>query len=217
MGYVGTVHDISSRKETEDSWTAEKHALASEVEQLAHLAGRDELTGLPNRRTFNHSLAIEASRQSRSSESLSLLMIDVDSFKKFNDRYGHPSGDACLQRVARVFKERASRAADLPARVGREEFAVLLPQTDEAGAIKIANAILEGIRNLWLPHEDSPTGCLSVSIGLSTWLPHQTGESAKLIQQADRALYESKHTGRNRISVWNGAREAAARDRSMAL
>jgi diguanylate cyclase (GGDEF)-like protein/PAS domain S-box-containing protein len=209
-GYVATLRDITALKQTEESWTAEKHALASQNEQLADLAARDELTGLPNRRSFNARLSFEATRQSRSSDSLSLLMIDVDSFKRFNDRYGHQAGDVCLQKVASVFKECAGRRHDLPARVGGEEFAVLLPQTDEAGAFSVANAILEGVRSLQLIHEDSLTGCVSVSIGISTWQPFESSETAQLVQQADRALYESKRTGRNRMTLWNGARESIA-------
>jgi diguanylate cyclase (GGDEF)-like protein/PAS domain S-box-containing protein len=209
-GYVATVHDISAQKQTEDSWSAEKHELSSQNERLAKLASRDELTGLANRRIFNQVLEREAVRQGRSHDSLSLLMIDVDSFKKFNDRYGHQAGDVCLQKVARVFKECAHRTNDLAARVGGEEFAVLLPQTDEAGALLVADAILEGIRQLRLVHEDSVTGSVSVSVGISTWQPDQSIASTQLIQQADRALYESKRTGRNRLTVWNGTRELAA-------
>jgi diguanylate cyclase (GGDEF)-like protein/PAS domain S-box-containing protein len=209
-GYVATVHDISAQKQTEDSWSAEKHELASQNERLAKLASRDELTGLANRRIFNQSLKREAARQGRSHDPLSLLMIDVDSFKKFNDRYGHQAGDVCLQKVARVFKECAHRTNDLAARVGGEEFAVLLPQTDEAGAVLVADAILEGIRQLRLLHEDSVTGSVTVSIGVSTWHPEQSMASTQLIQQADRALYESKRSGRNRLTVWNGTRELAA-------
>ncbi len=209
-GYVATVHDISAQKQTEDSWSAEKHELASQNERLAKLASRDELTGLPNRRTFNHTLEREAARQGRSHDPLSLLMIDVDFFKKFNDRYGHQAGDVCLQKVARVFKECAHRTNDLAARVGGEEFAVLLPQTDEAGAVLVADAILEGVRQLRLLHEDSAIGTVTVSIGISTWLPGQSIASTQLIQEADRALYESKRSGRNRLTIWNGTRELAA-------
>ena len=211
-GYVATVHDISDIKRTEDSWSAEKHELASKNEELADLAGRDELTGIANRRTFNRVLGIDAGRQCRSSDSLSLLMIDVDSFKKFNDRYGHQAGDECLRKVAQVFGECAARKGDLAARVGGEEFAVLLPQTNEAGSIQVATDILEGVRKLGILHEDSVSGFVSVSIGLSTWLPYQTSESTKLIQQADRALYESKRTGRNRLTIWSAKRQAAAQE-----
>ncbi len=202
-GYVATVHDITALKQTEETWSAEKYALATQNERLAELAGRDELTGLPNRRSFNQALANEGARQNRSSDSLSLLMVDVDFFKKYNDRYGHQAGDLCLQKVAQVFRACAARAVDLPARVGGEEFAILLPQTNESGAIQVANDILEAIGTLAMPHEDSPSGAVSVSIGIASWLPFQWTESSLLIQKADRALYESKRNGRNRLTVWS--------------
>ena len=206
-GYVATLHDISALKATEETWSAERHALARQNEQLATLAGKDELTGIANRRTFNELLSAEAARQSRSADHTSLLMLDVDFFKKFNDRYGHQAGDVCLQKVARAIDECAARMGDVAARVGGEEFAVLLPFTDQAGAVQVAGSILQAIRDLRLLHEDNSTGFVSVSIGVSTWLPHQDGQSARLLQEADRSLYESKRQGRNRMTVWSPPQE----------
>ena len=131
-GYVATVQDITALKQMEDTWFAEKHALANENAQLATLAEYDELTGIPNRRAFNRALTLEVTRQNRSADFLSLLMVDVDHFKKYNDCYGHHAGDVCLHDVAAVLKGAASRPNDLAARIGGEEFAILLPQTDHA-------------------------------------------------------------------------------------
>jgi diguanylate cyclase (GGDEF)-like protein/PAS domain S-box-containing protein len=200
-GFVLTLHDIRTQKETEDGWSAEVAALADKNAHLATLAAMDALTAIPNRRTFDQVLPVEARRHSSSGECLSLLMLDVDSFKKYNDRYGHPAGDVCLRKVARVIQESTGRASDLAARIGGEEFAVILPQSDEQGAIYVAYKILQAVRDLNIPHEDSVTGKVSVSIGVAVWLPFETNEVSLLIQQADRALYESKSGGRNRVTV----------------
>lgn len=205
VGYVLTLHDIRTQKETEDGWSAEVAALADKNAHLTTLAAMDALTAIPNRRTFDQVLPVEARRHTVSGECLSLLMIDVDSFKKFNDRYGHPAGDVCLRKVACTINESMVRQSDLAARVGGEEFAVILPGSDEQGATHVADKILKGVRDLHIPHDDSVTGFVSVSIGVSVWLPYQTNEVSLLIQQADRALYEGKATGRNRVTVHNSS------------
>jgi diguanylate cyclase (GGDEF)-like protein/PAS domain S-box-containing protein len=200
-GYVATVRDISAQKQTEDSWLAERAVLTQENQYLADLASKDPLTGIPNRRAFDLVLEHEVARHTRSEKSLSLLMIDVDHFKKYNDLYGHPAGDLCLQQLAQALQSCIGRVSDIVARLGGEEFAVLLPVTDEAGACKLAESMLDAVRNLNLEHADSPLGRVSVSIGIATWPPYFTAETAFLIQQADRALYESKRLGRNTVSV----------------
>jgi diguanylate cyclase (GGDEF)-like protein/PAS domain S-box-containing protein len=202
-GYVLTAHDIRTQKETEDCWSAEVASLVDKNAKLATLAAMDALTAIPNRRTFDQVLPIEAKRHTASGTCLSLLMIDVDSFKKFNDRYGHSAGDACLRKVARTVSASTVRPSDLAARVGGEEFAVILPGIDEQGAVSVATRILKAVQGLRMPHEDSATGLVSVSIGVAVWLPYQTNEISLLIQQADRALYESKRSGRNRLTVHN--------------
>lgn len=202
-GYVATVRDISTMVENEAAWIAERASLARENHQLAELASRDELTGIANRRSFNRALDLEAARQSRSAKPLSLLMIDVDHFKKYNDLYGHPRGDLCLRQLAKVLQSSVGRASDLVARVGGEEFAVLLPGADEVGARRVSQEILKRLYDLVIEHAGCPWGRVSVSIGVATWPSHQRVEVAQLIQQADRALYESKSKGRNRISFEN--------------
>ncbi|MFC5860814.1 diguanylate cyclase [Acidicapsa dinghuensis] len=201
-GYVATVRDISSLKETEENWMAERAVLAQENQHLAHIANRDELTGIANRRAFKLVLQHETARQTRSEKPIALLMIDVDWFKKYNDRYGHPAGDECLQLIAQAIASTAGRASDHVARLGGEEFAALLPGTDANGARLVARNMIDAIAGLNIEHEDSPFRRVTVSIGISLWPLRYTSETAYLIQQADRALYECKSRGRNTIVLW---------------
>ncbi|ADW68975.1 sensor domain-containing diguanylate cyclase [Granulicella tundricola] len=198
-GYVATVRDMGSLARLEEQWSQERADLTRQNMHLEELAGNDELTRLANRRTFNRMLTQEVARHARAKNSLSMLMVDVDFFKKYNDRYGHPEGDVCLRMVAESIQI-ASRASDFAARVGGEEFTVLLPDTDQAGAEQAAQRILSHIESLQIRHEGSPFGYVTVSIGAATWPPEFVADEAYLIQQADRALYESKKTGRNRLT-----------------
>ncbi|HEX4322039.1 MAG TPA: diguanylate cyclase [Acidobacteriaceae bacterium] len=200
-GYVGTIRDISTQIRSEEALFAQNEALASQNRELSDMAMRDELTGIGNRRAFNLMLDYEFARHVRSRAPLTLLMIDVDYFKKYNDTFGHPAGDRCLRLLAQTIASRVRRVTDRVARVGGEEFAALLPETDVAGARKVAADLLDAVRELGIDHSESPIGRVSVSIGISTLSPEHGGESAALIQQADRALYESKRAGRNCISV----------------
>ncbi|HKO12634.1 MAG TPA: diguanylate cyclase [Acidobacteriaceae bacterium] len=200
-GYVSTIRDISAQKKTEDTLLAERAVLSQEKEQLADLASRDELTQVPNRRAFNAALKQEAIRHTRIGKPMALLMIDVDFFKLYNDRYGHQEGDKCLKTLAQTLQGCIGRVSDIIARVGGEEFAVLLPGTDEAGAVKVALDMLSRVRRLNMKHLDSPFGRVSVSIGIATWPSKFSTDTSFLIQQADRALYETKHKGRNNFTV----------------
>jgi diguanylate cyclase (GGDEF)-like protein len=200
-GYVATIRDISTQIRSEEALFAQNEALASQNRELSDMAMRDELTGIGNRRAFNLMLDYEFVRHVRSRAPLTLLMIDVDYFKKYNDTFGHPAGDRCLRLLAQTIASRVRRVTDRVARVGGEEFAALLPETDVAGARKVAADLLDAVRELGIDHSESPIGRVSVSIGISTLSPEHGGESAALIQQADRALYESKRAGRNCISV----------------
>lgn len=193
-GYVATVRDISEQMVGEER-------LASEHIELAKAAYQDELTGIANRRTFNQTIEREAALYTRGEQELSLLMVDVDYFKRYNDRYGHLRGDECLRTVAGVLRSSLRRAADLAARFGGEEFVLLLPKTDVPGAENVARNILQAVAGLALPHEGSEHGIVTVSIGVVSWPPNLAFDPDFLTEQADKALYEAKNSGRNTYRV----------------
>lgn len=166
------------------------------LEELVHLDG---LTGTYNRRHFDATLKIEWSRAMRESKPLSLLMLDVDFFKQFNDRYGHLAGDDCLRTVGQCLSEGVRRPADVVTRFGGEEFAILLPNTDGAGAANVARMLRASIEALHIPHARSPTGLLSVSTGLATLIPERGSDPLRLVRLADEALYRAKSDGRDCI------------------
>ena len=170
-------------------------------QELRVLAHTDKLTGIANRLMFDTVLEQELKRAQRGDACLSLILLDVDHFKKFNDRYGHLAGDTCLRGVGRVLSEQVIRAGDLAARYGGEEFAVVLPNTDRAGAIKVAERIRLEIIALDISHADSPAGVVSASFGVTTVAAgHETQlRAADLIARADAHLYEAKRGGRNRV------------------
>lgn len=164
---------------------------------LSELAATDALTGLPNRRILDERLRLEWDRAQRSTEPMTLLMIDVDHFKAFNDRHGHHGGDEALRTVAQVIGSNIRRPADLAARYGGEEFAVVLPHTDAKGAWVIAEHIRSSVEHL--PRVAGGERPITVSIGMSTWDKRSRMSLEALLLSADQALYEAKHTGRNRI------------------
>ncbi|WP_198807547.1 PAS domain S-box protein [Leptolyngbya sp. BL0902] len=167
-------------------------------QELEHLATQDGLTQIANRRTFNRIVEIEWERMQRDQQFLSLLLIDVDHFKRYNDHYGHQAGDQCLCQVAQVLQQSAKRPADLVARYGGEEFAVLLPQTDATGAIQVAQEIQSTLRALAIEHRYSPVvPYITVSIGLSSVVPSSNLSIDQWVYQADQALYAAKAQGRN--------------------
>jgi diguanylate cyclase (GGDEF)-like protein len=164
---------------------------------LSELAATDALTGMANRRTLDQRLRLEWDRAQRSTEPLTLLMIDVDHFKAFNDRHGHHGGDEALRTVARVIEDNIRRPADLAARYGGEEFAVVLPHTDAKGAWVIAEHIRSSVEHL--PRVAGSERPITVSIGMSTWDKRSRASLEALLLSADQALYEAKHSGRNRV------------------
>jgi diguanylate cyclase (GGDEF)-like protein len=160
----------------------------------------DVLTGLYNRRAFNTAIATEWRRSRREQIAVSLVMIDIDMFKGFNDRYGHPAGDQCLRLVAAALDDQTRRPGDLAARLGGEEFVILLPNTEEAGAIKVAERVRACVEALGLAHAGSPRGHVTISVGVATSRPFDwSDEPAGLIDAADRALYRAKAGGRNTV------------------
>ncbi len=172
-----------------------------EVEQaLEYLVRLDSLTGIPNRRLFEEELGKEWARAKRNNAPVSLIMVDIDHFKEYNDHYGHPAGDLCLVDVAQAMHHTLSRPGDVVARIGGEEFAFLLPQTDLNGAISVAEQIRERILALNLPHEASPVASqVTLSFGVSSSELASVSSPADLIRTSDIALYEAKRCGRNQI------------------
>ena len=170
-------------------------------EALKLIATHDSLTGLANRRLFEGALDIEFGRGARQSSSLSLIMLDIDYFKRYNDAYGHVAGDHCLAEVARAVKGCCHRKADLAVRYGGEEFAVLLPDTDIHGAMVIAEQIRRSVMDKNIIHSGSPTGFVTVSLGCYSFVPTGRDSMEVFIERADAALYQAKHSGRNRSAV----------------
>ena len=174
--------------------------LARDNIRLETQAQTDSLTRLANRRCFDARMDQEWRRACRDGSELSLLLIDIDHFKEFNDRYGHPAGDACLRRVARAIRDQVWRAADLAARYGGEEFAVLLPSTNLDGALAVAEWIRCSVHALGLAHSASVTGTLTVSVGVAALeAAHRGLDVHHLLDEADRALYRAKALGRDRV------------------
>lgn len=174
-------------------------------EELAALVRRDALTGLGNRRRFDEALEVEWGRAQRTQSPLSLLLIDIDHFKHYNDDFGHPAGDQCLRRVADVIAGVAKRPTDVSARYGGEEFAMLLPATDADGACELARNLIVAVDACRLPHGSAAGQAhVTVSVGVATLVPSAHVAPNDLIQAADVALYEAKSAGRHTFRLLDG-------------
>ena len=171
-----------------------------QADAMRELSLTDGLTGVANRRHFNDRLESEWRRCARANLPLSLIMIDIDHFKLYNDHYGHQAGDLCLQQISAAMKRCAARPQDLLARYGGEEFILLLPQEGPEGAEVVAQRIQEEVRKLAVLHAASPTAAtVTISMGLATAMPPLDRQDANaLIRNADAHLYQAKQTGRNR-------------------
>src|SRR5271170_6197041 len=194
FGFVNVVRDISRRKAAEED-------LEKAFRLVESLASLDGLTEIANRRRLDQVLEHEWRVAIRTSCDISLLLIDVDHFKSYNDIHGHLRGDDCLRQIAKLILELVSRPADLVARYGGEEFAVVLPNTPESGARQIAERIRSAVQALGLPHESNTHGVVTVSIGCATQIPDVDSKLEGLIDAADGALYRAKDAGRNTIEV----------------
>ena len=183
--------------------------LLSANAQLADLARTDGLTGLLNRRGFDESLAREWRRCQRNGKPISLLMLDADHFKAYNDQFGHQAGDGVLRTLGACISSNIRRPGDIAARYGGEEFVVVLPDTDLAGAGQIGEAIRSGVEALAMPHAES-MGIVTLSVGISFAAPGSADSAEHLVATADAALYESKATGRNRVTMRPAIRQPAA-------
>ncbi|RJG15519.1 diguanylate cyclase [Massilia cavernae] len=190
--FIGLLHDITHHKQSETA--------------LQRAALLDPLTKIANRRHFDSFIELEWQRAVRSGEPLSLVVLDVDHFKLYNDTLGHPAGDIALQQVAGVLQAHALRVTDLAARYGGEEFVVLFAATPAADAAALAETIRAEVEALQMPHPRSPSsGSITVSIGVATMVPTQLDDVEKLFVAADRAMYGAKEAGRNRVvAVDNG-------------
>jgi two-component system chemotaxis family response regulator WspR len=177
-----------------------QQSLAEANIELHKLAALDGLTGVANRRRFDAVLHQEWQRGQRERKPLALLMCDVDYFKPYNDQLGHVAGDLALKKVAAVLTENLKRPADLAARYGGEEFAVILPETDAAGAAVVAESCRAHLAALALPHPGNPAdGTVTMSIGVACTVPGPSASPEQLVELADRALYTAKSGGRNRV------------------
>jgi diguanylate cyclase (GGDEF)-like protein/PAS domain S-box-containing protein len=190
---VGFMFDISERKKAEDK-------IMQLQEELEALSYRDSLTGLANRRLFDRILDVEWTKARALGQPLSLILVDIDFFKQYNDRYGHPQGDACLRRVAEVLDGAASRARDLCARLGGEEFALVLPGTDETAALAVAERCRRLLAREALAHGGSRIAdVVTVSMGVASITPRAHDLPADFIELVDRRLYQAKDGGRDRV------------------
>ncbi|MGL5033438.1 MAG: diguanylate cyclase domain-containing protein, partial [Microcystaceae cyanobacterium] len=214
---ITVIKDISARKRTEIMLIqAKERAEQAELklkrtqvflqkanQQLINLANLDPLTKIANRRCFNTHFKKEWRRLHREQQPLSLILFDVDFFKKFNDCYGHPEGDRCLIKIAQTASKTVGRSTDLVARIGGEEFAVILPNTDLDGAKAIAEKLRSAIQSLNIAHSRSTTNsCVTISLGITSQIPDENNLPETLIDQADQALFLAKDWGRNQFVIF---------------
>jgi diguanylate cyclase (GGDEF)-like protein/PAS domain S-box-containing protein len=174
---------------------------------LNRLSHTDGLTGISNRREFDEYFKREWQRAERSGKPISILMMDIDFFKRYNDHYGHAAGDACLKKVAEAIAGSLERPGDLAARYGGEEFVCVLPETDESGGVFTAERIMNAVKKMAIPHEKSDASdAVTLSIGIAAAVPQYHNNSAALLKKADEALYTAKSEGRNRIFCYGRER-----------
>ncbi len=172
-------------------------------DMLKNASRVDGLTGIDNRRRFDETIESEWKRAFRQRDSLSLLMLDIDFFKLYNDTYGHQAGDECLRQIAMTLAKNLKRPGDLAARYGGEEFACVLPGVSPEGVVKIAGRMHTAVRELAIPHEDSDVAeIVTASIGVTTMMPADNEGWEKLVERADKALYQAKQEGRDRVVVF---------------
>lgn len=173
--------------------------LKHQADLLRQLAWIDGLTGIANRRQFDERLSREWQRCRRNGHVLSVATIDFDFFKAYNDTYGHLAGDDCLRLVASALQACVARPGDLAARIGGEEFSCILPESDLAGCLVVAERIERSIRELNIPHEGAATEFVTVSVGIASTVPGKGMDPNDLLRRADEGLYEAKRTGRSRV------------------
>lgn len=193
---------LEAREAINDELKQSLNDVSNLNEELTKTVHLDPLTGIGNRRHFDNALDREFKRAQRDNTCLSIIMIDIDHFKKYNDGYGHQGGDAALRRVANILAASLSRETDVIARFGGEEFSLVLPNTDACGAMQVANNIQENIKNAHIKHEFSDAGYLTVSSGSYTETVSQESDVKKWLNLSDEALYAAKELGRARHKLW---------------
>jgi diguanylate cyclase (GGDEF)-like protein len=205
MNLKREVDNLKAREAELLQATEQLRRLNEELERLAIL---DELTGVANRRFFNLMLHQEWGRAAREVHPLSLVMVDIDHFKGFNDHYGHQQGDECLRQVAGALGSVTKRYGDQVARYGGEEFAVLMPHTGLAGATAVAERLRQRVEALGVEHAGSPSSdVVTISLGVAAGIPGRRTSADSLVAAADSALYEAKRSGRNQVKVYDGLLE----------
>ena len=209
------IRDITERKRVEKQIEELMEQLKVEKNTAVKESVTDSLTGLFNRRYFDLALETEFYRLKRSGGKLSLIMFDIDHFKKFNDAYGHLPGDDCLKSIGAALKSIVHRATDVVSRYGGEEFVVILPETDLRGAVILAESIRKSVLGMKIPHETSETEhYVTISLGVVSIKPKQLVSSKQLISLADEALYRAKGQGRNQIVVMDDNKSFKCRTQS---
>lgn len=197
VGIQMALQDVTERKRLEAEWR--------------RLSRMDGLTGIYNRRAFDEILTRELRRAQRNHKPLALIMIDIDAFKLYNDKYGHQRGDETLRAVAHALEAGAVRGGDHVARYGGEEFAVIMADTDEPGAVQVAEQLRQAVEALAIPHEANPAAPhVTISMGVYSAVPDHDDVPAQLVQRADGCLYKAKHTGRNRVVAYEASHSPAA-------
>ncbi|MEB3231427.1 MAG: diguanylate cyclase, partial [Leptolyngbyaceae bacterium] len=201
-----------TKAELEQTVTLRTAELETLNQELQYLSVTDELTQLPNRRAFNQRLAIFNQLGQPRGMSLSLIMTDIDYFKPYNDFYGHLQGDRCIQQVAEILQGLGYRSTDMVARYGGEEFAIILPETDLAGAMAVAQRCQEALQQAQIPHaRSSVSAWVTMSFGIAYLPSHAIASPDQLIQMADVALYQAKKEGRNSIQCYYGSPDSLAK------
>ena len=214
MNSIGFARNIELRRVRETLEAREKELLGTNQnlleslleidalqERLREQASRDALTGLYNRGYLDATLERELARCQREGKPLALIMVDVDHFKKYNDRYGHQAGDACLKTLAHTLQSSAKRASDLAARYGGEEFLLVLADTDSATASRLGEELRRDVEALAIAHQDAGAGRITISVGVAVTTGEAPVEGAGLLRAADDALYRAKHDGRNCVRI----------------
>ncbi|MEW5920281.1 MAG: diguanylate cyclase [Bacillota bacterium] len=198
--------EMDRRKAREEELLGVTRLLEKANAKLQEQTSLDGLTGIANRRRFEEFIEMEWKRARRNTKPISLIMIDIDVFKAYNDNYGHLAGDDCLKQVAQALQRGLKRPGDLAARYGGEEFTVVLPETASDGAAALAEELRSLIEGLNIPHAySSVKDVVTISLGVATIVPEDAMSCKTLIERADKALYHAKQRGRNQVRVYSPA------------